>query len=244
MIMKKFTLIAAVLISSFAATAQSFTTDKDTSKTAWLPGGYPVEVNVNAMNTGSSPVSITWKVVDFQKGPKWTFEGLCDNNLCQYDPNGTSGLTNGTLSYTTVPFPNASSTKANFKCDWGADTADFGTKSSITIEMTSGSTVKYATFIGYKGTLGSVNTTVKIDNDVAIFPNPSSSYIDVRYSASSDVKSITIYNLIGKVVNVYKVTDKNSARCEFNADMPSGIYFVRIADSKGNVIATRKITHQ
>ena len=241
--MKKITLIAALLISILSAnkvSAQSFTLDTDTSRNAWIPGGYFVECMVNAFNSGSTPITINWKVVDFKKGPKWTFDGLCDNNLCQYDEDGTSGLTNGTKSYTTSPFTTA---KANFKCDWGGDTADFGTKSSMTIEMTSGSTVKYATFIGTKGTAG-ISSTVKFEDDITIFPNPATNYIDVLYNPASDVKTIAIYNLIGKVVSVYKVSDRNSARCTFNTDMPSGIYLVRVADSKGNVIATRKITHQ
>jgi hypothetical protein len=242
MIMKKFTLIAALLAAvslSNIASAQSFSCDKDTSKTAWGAVGYPVDVHIKASNATSSDIYIYWRLLNLHKDANWTLDGACDNKVClvEADP----GFLDGTGTFTTNVIH--ATEYCDFKVTFLGDAAANGSKAIATLELKSGSTTDTATFIGYKSAAG-ISGSILQNNDVSIFPNPATNYIDVVYNPSSDVKSITVYNLIGKIVNVYKVTNKNSARCEFNADMPSGIYFVRIADSKGNIIATRKITHQ
>ena len=47
--------------------------------------------------------------------------------------------------------------------------------------------------------------------------------------------------MIGKPVMVYRVTG-NSAKLNIES-LPSGVYFVRMADAQGKV-TTRKFTHQ
>lgn len=240
--MKKFTLIAALLLSFAGVKAQSFTLDHDTTKGYWVSAGYTVDVKNDLHNTGATTSTYSWKMTNYDFPSGWVLEGTCDNNECK--ATSTPGLKEGTTSFTTLPV-NAGST-GNFKIMFNGDAASNNTKATVTLDIanSSGGASKSATFIAYKNPTGIISTTLRHDDEVLIYPNPATNYIDVVYSPSSDVKSITIYNLIGKVVNVYKVTDKNSARCEFNTEMPSGIYFVRVADSKGNVIATRKITHQ
>lgn len=240
--MKKFKLIAAVcavVVGSFGANAQTFNLDKDTSKAFLATGSGSTDVKIKVSNAHTTPVKITWKVTNFHTDPLWVFSGLCDNVLC-YD-NSTTGLTNGMSSFTTDTI--SVSSYFDFKMTVNGDAAADYTKSYATLEMVEGSTKKYATFYAFKTSAGISNRIIQ-DNDIAIFPNPAQNHIDVVFNPSSDVKSIAVYNLIGKVVSVYKATNKNSARCEFSADMPSGIYVVRVADSKGNVIATRKITRQ
>lgn len=237
--MKKFTLIVALLLSVAVVKAQTFTTDKDTSKTAWGAVGYPVDVHIKATNSTSSPITVYWRMVYLHKDAGWTLDGACDNFVCKVESD--PGLVDGSAVFPTNPI--AVGGNCDFKVSFLGDAAANGTKAVTTLEFISGSTSDSATFVAYKTGAG-ISSSLLQNNEISIFPNPASNYIDVIYSPTSDVKSITVYNLIGKIVNVYKVTNKNSARCEFNADMPSGIYFVRIADSKGNVIATRKITHQ
>lgn len=235
--MKKIKLIAlasvVMIISAFGANAQSFSLEKDSSKTWWMTNG-TMDIHLKAKNETSSNIQMTWKFTDFHLDPDWIFEGGCDNVGCYvYSPtnvNTTDFVTPGK--------------QCDYKFSFNGDAGAFDSKSYATIEVTNGTTVKPATFIAYKTKATGISTSILQDNDVSIYPNPAQNYIDVVYSASSDVKSIAVYNLIGKVVSVYKVTNKNSARCEFNADMPSGIYVVRVADSKGAVIATRKITRQ
>ncbi|HTN17058.1 MAG TPA: T9SS type A sorting domain-containing protein [Chitinophagaceae bacterium] len=239
--MKKFTLIVAFLGLVMGAKAQSFSSDKDTSKLGWIYPGYDIEPHVSFTNTTSGPISFNWRMTNLLKDDKWVFSGACDNVYCYTEE--VAGLVDGKTTFTSNPV-NAGE-KLDFKMIFNGNDATSGTKALGTIEIwTGGEAAKKATFLATKGTTGIKTVLLKGNDDIVIFPNPASSYIDVIYSPASDVKTIAIYNLIGKAVNVYKVTDKSSARCEFSADMPSGIYIVRMADSKGNVIATRKITHQ
>lgn len=233
--MKKFKLIAiafVLIFNTISVSAQSFSLEKDTSKLWWMSSGI-LDVHLKAKNETSSPIQMNWKFTDFHKDLNWTFEGGCDNIGCYIystTPNTTDFVAPGK--------------ECDFKFSFNGDLGAFDSKAYATIEISNGSTIKPATFIAYKTKATGISTSIIQDNDIAIYPNPAQNYIDVVYSPSSDVKTIAVYNLIGKVVSVYKSTNKNSARCEFSADMPSGIYVVRVADSKGNVIATRKITRQ
>lgn len=232
--MKIIKLIATVfvaVIATYTASAQ-FTLDKDSSKMWWMSPGV-MDIHIKAKNETASQITMSWKFTDHHTDPNWSFVGGCDNAGCYMFSTGVNA--------TDVVDPGKD---CDFKFSYNGDAGAFDSKSYSTIEITSGSTIKSATFVAYKTKAVGIVSTILQDNDIAIYPNPAQSYIDVMYSPSSDVKTIAIYNLIGKAVSVYKVTDKNSARCEFNADMPSGIYVVRVADSKGAVIATRKITRQ
>lgn len=233
--MKKFKLIVTalvVLVGSFGANAQTFSLDKDSSKMWWKSPG-AMDIHIKAKNETASPITMTWKFIDHHTDADWVFLGGCDNVGCYIYSTG--------INTTDAVAPGKD---CDLKFSFNGDAGIFDSKSYSTIEITSGTTVKNATFIAYKTKAVGIVSTILQDNDIAIYPNPAQNYIDVVYSPSSDVKTIAIYNLIGKAVSVFKVTDKNSARCEFNAEMPSGIYVVRVADSKGAVIATRKITRQ
>jgi hypothetical protein len=236
---KLFVVSCAAFLTTIGANAQSFTTDKDTTKGYWTSGAGNIDIHIKAINSaGISNIQVNWKFIDFHLDPKWAFVSICDNLGCF---SGSVGLYDGSITHTSDNI--APSAYGDFKVSFNGDSAANNTKSYVTVELSNGSYTKPATFVAYKNPAGIVTSFLQ-DNDIAIFPNPAQNYIDVVYSPASDVKTIALYNLIGKVVSVYKTTSKNSARCEFNTDMPSGIYVVRIADSKGNVIATRKITRQ
>lgn len=241
--MKKFTLIAAFFtaigFTNNQAQAQNFTLDKDTSKTNWYGTGYLVDVKVYGTNKTSSPLTMHWNIINFKKDAGWKFENVCDNKDCLVEAE--PGLVDGSKTFSTNPVDPG--LNCEFKLTWDGDGAAMYTTATATLQIQGGTTVDTATFVATKKPAG-ITTAILKNDDIAIFPNPASNYVDVVYNPSADVKTIAFYNLIGKVVGVYKVTDRNSARCEFTNDMPSGIYIMRIADSRGNVIATRKITRQ
>ena len=80
------------------------------------------------------------------------------------------------------------------------------------------------------------------DDDITIYPNPAREELNVVYSNTADVKNIAVYNIIGKVMNVYRVSG-NSANLNLR-NVPAGIYFVRLLNANGGVVATRKFTRQ
>lgn len=240
--MKRIFYAAAIFGSLFATKAEAqYAIDKDTAKGTWSALEVPVDTKVKVTTTGSSPVTLNWYVAGYSDaGGSWKVGNICEPFGSCYSASATPGLLSGS---TTFSCSVAGGTSGYFDVAFNGDAAASGTFAHVVLNVTDGTTVTKPVFVAYKTGSG-IATTILKDGDVTIFPNPASSYIDVLYTPAADVKSITLYNLIGKVVNVYKVTDKSSAHCEFPTDMPSGIYIVRVADSRGNVIATRKITRQ
>ena len=83
----------------------------------------------------------------------------------------------------------------------------------------------------------------KVQDEIVIYPNPAHDEVNIIYGADAGVKNITIYNLIGKIVSVFKPIDNSSAGLSIE-NLPTGIYFVRLIDAQGAVVATRKFTRQ
>jgi hypothetical protein len=130
-----------------------------------------------------------------------------------------------------------------FYATFDGDAAAPGTSAHIRVlvEDNMNGYSKTLTYVAYKFATGVVNVT-KSDDEVVIYPNPAKANVNVIFDASMGVKNIAIYNLIGKAVSVYKVNG-NSAKLDLT-EIPSGIYFVRLINSQGKIVATRKITHQ
>jgi hypothetical protein len=126
---------------------------------------------------------------------------------------------------------------------FNGDNAPNGSSAWITIhaEDTINSFPKNLTFVATKGALGVVNIK-RFDDEVVLYPNPAKGSVNVVFDPSMGVKNIAIYNLIGKAVSVYKVTG-NSAKLDLT-DVPSGIYFLRLSNTQGKIVATRKFTRQ
>ena len=98
------------------------------------------------------------------------------------------------------------------------------------------------TFIGRKSALG-VTTTTTSDN-VIVYPIPAFDAVNVVFDESAGIRTIAVYNLIGKLMGpVYKPASNSSAKINV-ADMPNGVYFLRLMDGSGRVVATRRFTHE
>ena len=98
------------------------------------------------------------------------------------------------------------------------------------------------TFIVRKNCAATNVNNTKPAEDFVLYPNPAYNELNVVYDASLDVKNIAVYNIIGKVMSVYKVSG-TSANLNIE-NIPSGIYFLRLYNSTGSVILTRKFTRQ
>jgi len=254
--MKKFLLLLLCSVGlSAAAIAQSFTTQYDTTGTP--PGGDTVSgatMIYNYINNPSTTDSfqLRWQVIASDFPTSWykgiNF-GICDNRICQVnDPAAGFRLWNGTAgdsflsdyySVGTGGFPKS----GDFHMQINLSGAAGGTH-YMTVHLRDVQTgySKNITFLVTKGYLG-VSTVVKTDDDVLLYPNPAINEVNLVYNANAGVKNIAVYNLIGKVMRVYKVTSNTGANLQIG-DFPSGIYFVRMMNAQGNVVATRKFTRQ
>ena len=229
------------LASSAFVTAQTFTTAHDTVST--FVGGF-ANIHNNITNTTTGALGIQWRVIGSNFPADWltvSALGICD--ACTCITNSSNALWNpGTSTGTTYSCTYAASATNDFhlQLDLTAATT-VGTRwITVRINDVGSSTTKDITFVINKVPVSL--PSVANNSDMVIYPNPAHDELNVVFDASSDVKNIAIYNIIGKVMNVYKVSG-SSANLNLE-NMPSGIYFVRLLNSTGNVVVTKKFTKQ
>lgn len=82
-------------------------------------------------------------------------------------------------------------------------------------------------------TLGSVNLTTNSANDFSIQPNPFSANLNIQVASESEIYSISIFTIDGKLM--FKNENKSQMKAlQINTiDWPNGIYFVTILNEQG-----------
>jgi hypothetical protein len=199
-------------------------------------------------NISANNVTVHWRVIATSFPSDWLTGsnfGICDNNLCRSNQGDTllwkiAGSTTGS-TFTSSPY--APGTTGTFDLTMDLSSATTGGTHWVTVEIKDQAAfyTKNATFIINKvpASVTNVNST---DNDVVMYPNPARDELNVLYNVNADVKTIAVYNIIGKVMAVYKVSG-SSANLNLE-NVPSGIYFVRLTNSHGDAVVTRKFTKQ
>jgi len=239
--MKKFILGLLVVLgigSQNTVSAQSFTIDKDTVKGVASDNGAKVMCNIT--NTTPGAIKLDWKVLshNLPASPSpWTTDfGLCDNQYC-YVSSILSGSTQSTLDI-------AASTTMHMYVSYGTGIAAATTFGPyyVTAEVSQGSTKDTVTFIVNKWTTSVNNLATKSADNVVLYPNPVRDDLNVVFTGMNEVKSLGIYNLIGKQVSAYKVNGTSASVSMDN--MPAGIYMLRLMDGQGRVVAVRKFNKQ
>jgi hypothetical protein len=241
--MKKIFIMLSFVGLLFAADksiAQSMSSPHDT--VSFSTSGY-YEAHNDLTNLLTSPLTVQWRVVATNFPNDWLANtGICDNCTCI---SGT-GLWPATSPYECLYA--VSTTPGTFKMQ-----IDLATASGVTTNGTYYMRVRlnnkfglssdelFQTYIVTRSTTSV--SVVKMAGDVAIYPNPATTSLNVLFDQSSDVRNIAVYNIIGKQVGVYRVSNQSSASLNIE-NLPSGIYFTRLLNVNGDVVATRKFTKQ
>ena len=238
---KIYSLLAAValLFSVKAVQAQSsggsFTTAHDT--VAFATGGaYNADNNIN--NTTASNITVEWRVISSDFPADWlgmSF-GVCDNSLCYNGPSVWPGAT----TYSSVYGTGIGAFHLTIDLSTATSTGTHIMKIKLNNKYATNDTA-IQTYIVTK--LPASVSVVKAEGDVAIYPNPAVNELNVVYGAGADVKTIAVYNIIGKLMTVYKTSNNASANLNIES-LSSGIYFVRLMNSRGDVVTTKKFTKQ
>ncbi len=236
----------STLITPKVVKAQSFSVI-DTVYSTMATSGSVTDIITNHTSSG---LVLKWRVDTTNFPIEWladTAFGICDNYICHYNDAGTPPF------YLWNP-----STDTGGICVSAAYPADSTGDFHLSLNLTGGRSGTYFVTVGIFDPvpLGTSHTMtfiitkpagVSVPNvpgskDVLLYPNPASNELNLVYDAASDIKNIAVYNIIGKAMSVYKVTG-NSANLNLE-NIPSGIYFVRLYNGSGNVVATRKFTKQ
>ena len=235
-----------MLVSANSVLAQTFSVPSDTVYGTWTTSNTSFFDKIT--NTGTSSINIKWQVIACTFPTDWadsaTF-GICDNNICYQNTGdtllwnesaGTSGATNVTNSI----LPGAI---GDFHVQMHLETASEGTH-VVRVSLANNSGTGFPKIITFIITKGNLATPViaQAPTEVSLYPNPASNEVNVVYGSNTDVKNIAIYNIIGKVMAVFKVGD-NSANLNIE-NIPSGVYFARLINSQGEVVVTKKFTKQ
>ncbi len=230
--------------------AQSFSVQSAPSDTVIVPPFATTATPHNDIKnlTGSNLV-IRWHVIATDFPADWLTSvafGICDNQLCRN--NSSDALWNaGTSSgpaYNSTYYSNSTHDSVglfDLTLDFSSATSSGTHYVTINLQEFGGSTSKNITFIINKipTAIPTVSSSV---SDVVLYPNPARSELNVVYDASADIKNIAVYNIIGKAMAIYKVSGPSA---NLNLEqMPAGIYFVQLVNSKGNVVVTKKFTKQ
>ncbi len=240
--MKKFLLSAlgasVLFLTSQKANAQAFVTQADTVYQTVSGAG---DVLDPVTNKTSSLLTIQWHVIASDFPANWLpTTGVCDNNNCYINSKSVT-LWNGSFGSTFTSNPYAPDSAGLFSMSITlADTCSTGTH-YMTASLTGGGTTKTVTFI-ITHNPAAVPTVNKNDDNIVVYPNPAKNQLNVIFNANTDAKTIAICNLIGNVVSVFKVNG-NSAGMNIE-NLPTGVYFMRVMNSQGAVISTRRFAHQ
>lgn len=231
-------LLSSGLLSSALSYGQSFTFAHDTVTSA--VGGF-TSIHNNITNTSSSGLTLSWRVIACDFPTDWLLPsviGVCD--ACTCISNTSNQLWNPSTSmgntYTCAGYAASATNDFHLQLDLTAATS--GGTHFMTVQVTeTGNPPKYMTFMINRVPVGIPTVT---NNEMVVYPNPAHDELNVVFSG--DVKSLAVYNIIGKVMATYRVTG-SSANISLE-NVPSGIYFLRLLNSQDNVVATKKFTKQ
>ncbi|GAA4462644.1 hypothetical protein GCM10023093_09650 [Nemorincola caseinilytica] len=217
---------------AIVAQAQSFTVVHDT---VWLTATtWPSVATDTIYNPSSAGINIQWKVVATDMPTcMQDISGMCDPTACyqmntlwpssvhtsMYGPG--NGLITLNSDVNSCP-PGCYYVRA--RLNNAAIPTDTG----------------YVTFIVCKPAPSRVTSTTQAP-EIALYPNPATTMLTIEYG-SADVKNIAIYNIIGRQVGIYPA-GAHSATIGVE-HVPAGIYYARLLNGRGDVVATRRFTRQ
>lgn len=73
---------------------------------------------------------------------------------------------------------------------------------------------------------------------ISIFPNPATNYISIN--KDDNVKSIAVYNLVGRKLKSFQDIQKDEHYDVSN--LPNGMYLIRVTNTSNKVITTQRIS--
>lgn len=230
--------IAAMFGTQNASAQASFTMDKSTAS-----GMIPVYTDIfNYINNVSpSGITVDWVLYDHNLPQSWQDNakfGMCDNITC-YDVN----VLKTAAVQTTDVIETQKRTMFKLQMDGSSSLVTPGGPYYIKAALSSGSTQDTVTFLVQKFATGVQKVTIAPKEEVLVYPNPAYNEVNVSFNKADNIKNIAIYSLVGKQISSFRNSNATSARLDI-ANIPAGLYLIKLMDESGKVVATRRFTHQ
>lgn len=230
--MKKLLFFCLSLITASSLSAQTASFSVQDSVISYASG--PVELHAVVTNLTSGGLQLEWKKAGASMNTQ-QFISICDNHNCY-----TSAQALTTTVYTSGAIQGAGT--ADWYGSFDGSTVASGSSVYYTINLKDVNTGynKNVTYVLRKFAAG-INP-VPADAGISFFPNPAHGALNVVYNENAGIRSVAIFNLIGKPVASFKVAG-SGAQLDID-DIPSGVYMIRFMNGQGDVLATRRFTKQ
>ena len=192
-------------------------------------------------NITDDPISLRWvHEISPDCNANWTFP-VCDNNSC-YDESISSNV-NSSFNIPAMLGAGEESTL------FSLHVKPKGAAGCCTVKLHFYSMTDFNTIIETIDFDVRINDSecelVSVSEETAaalrIFPNPITDYFQIEGNHNQDVKSLVVYNLLGRKVRAFDAV--NNTRFDMSG-LPQGIYLVSMMDQEGGVIKTTRISRQ
>ena len=187
------------------------------------------KVDFNIINNSNRDTEVYWSFEPIDAPAEWVFY-LCDLNVC-YTPAVTS---------CPCSKPNeiaANSTNTFMMHLQPNEVMGTGSVMLKILEVCEGETSILDIPITYVVSETSSTAFQDINNNISIYPNPSSQLLNIK--EDQEVTDIIIYNLIGKKIKTLKHTP---GRSHDISQLDRGIYLVRMLNKEQNILKVSRLT--
>jgi hypothetical protein len=243
--MFKKVLTTAAFISGLAFTSQAqdytvFKNPVDTTtsgtpvKTQQMENYPYLELANHVTNITGNPITISWKVVSVAIPSDWKVVGMCDNNTCYSDPL----IVNGT---NTPPPTSPIAAGGNSLFDLRIYAPKSGVSGTGTVKVRTNTLSQTDTLVFIVNKTATSISTIQLDDKrVSLYPNPATNTLQVYTDKTLNPESISIVNITG-VQNITTSVEKGKEVTNIDINtLASGMYMVKVTDTKGRMITARK----
>lgn len=188
-----------------------------------------IQVDIMVTNTGSEDSEFYWQITVDDAPAEWQVV-VCDNNLC-YAP--------GILACPCAS-PNTLAAGATMTFMVKIKPKLIVGEGSLGLAITTdceGTDALVSIPIDYEVELFSSVFDNQIENNIAIYPNPSIDFFSLRDDAN--ISTVSIYSIVGKQIESFDHTPNQAYSV---SDLRQGIYLVRAYDNQGKVLKSMRLS--
>lgn len=238
--MKKLLTIISAIALPTAVSAQNFEFLYDTASV--YTSGYDedfIAIENSLQNTSTESFTFDWRMlnpeVELPEG--WGYNGFCDNTTC-YTPSSSPNPFSG-ATLTSLPVEGRGVSPFKLQMDIPMSSADgllifeFEAKTSVHTDT--------AYFLVQKTPTG-ISTASIVDNKMKVYPNPSSTQVQIQIDELANVSDIYLYDLSGRRLLSMPVA-AGTTTLDISA-LAAGQYVLQAVNGEGRILGLSRLVKQ
>jgi hypothetical protein len=232
-------LLFALISLSTAVSAQQLvlTVDTSTNTTQVVNESDIVQMNAYLKNLSGSDTNIFWEVESISGPSSWTSQ-FCDKYSCidiNVLPNSSYDLANNdssTMKGQVIPAcePGIGVIRIKMWIEGDISTQVIGTYiADVTVDT---STCKVTT---------GITTIMGDEGNLVVYPNPAANDIYINLNSNAIDLQANVFDLNGRLIQQQAIENGSKLSLE---ELQTGLYILKVHDTEGGMIYTRKIMKQ